>query len=92
MTRKEIREFGQQVVDRILHKKEQHNTIVVKGYIARDLLNNAIYFYKHKPVKGSHEWIGEVSSITNLHSYDFPQVKWDDDKPTPCEVTIKIEK
>jgi len=31
MTRKEIKEFGQHIADKLFHKKEQNNSIVVKG-------------------------------------------------------------
>lgn len=90
MTRKEIKEFGQHIADKVFHKKEQDNTIVVKGWIARDS-DYSIYFYDNKPIKGEHEWWPDANYIS-LDSSSFPQVVWEDDKPTPCEVMIKIEK
>lgn len=91
MTRKEIREFGQHIVDKVFHKKEQDNIIVVKGWVARDS-NHNIYFYDEKPIKNKAAWDGEINWIVGLSNDSFPQVVWEDDKPTPCEVMIKIEK
>lgn len=95
MTRKEIKEFGQHIADKVFHKKEQDNTIVAKGWVARDA-NTQIYFYKEKPIKGDDNWIGEIEWIillnySSLHD-SFPQVNWSDNEPTPCEIMIKIEK
>lgn len=90
MTRKEIREFGQHIVDKVFHKKEQDNIIVVKGWVARDDDNN-IYFYDKEPIKREYDWCAD-GNIFGLYSNSFPQVVWEDDKPTPCEVVIKIEK
>lgn len=91
MTRKEIREFGQHIADKVFHKKEQDNTIVVKGWVARDS-NHNIYFYDEKPIKDKAVWDGEISWIVELSNDSFPQVVWEDNEPTPCEVMIKIEK
>ena len=91
MTRKEIREFGQHVVDKVFHKKEQNNIIVGKGWVARDSTDK-LYFYDKKPFKGGCEWLASANIIGRLDSNYFPQVVWEDNEPTPCEVTIKIEK
>lgn len=91
MTRKEIREFGQHIADKLFHKKEENNIIDIKGWIARDE-NHKIYFYDDKPTKGEHEWWANANYISRLDSSSFPQVNWEDDKPTACEMMIKIEK
>lgn len=91
MTRKEIKEFGQHMADKLFHKKEQTNTVVLKGWVARDK-NNTIHFYSKKPIKLDYEWDGNINHIINLKYTDFPQVNWEDDKPTVCEIMIKIEK
>lgn len=91
MTRKEIREFGQRIADKVFHKREQDNIIVVKGWVARDA-NHNIYFYDEKPIKDKVVWDGEISWIVELSNDSFPQVVWEDNEPTPCEIMIKIEK
>lgn len=92
MTRKEIREFGQHIVDKVFHKREQDNIIVVKGWIARDA-NHKIYFYNDKPSKVDSQWLGKIGEIfVKIDNNSFPQVVWEDNEPTPCEVMIKIEK
>lgn len=91
MTRKEIKEFGQHIADKVFHKKEQANTIAVKGWIARDA-NYNIHFYDEKPIKGKNAWGGEINWTVELTNDSFPQVIWEDYEPTPCEIMIKIEK
>ena len=91
MTRKEIREFGQHMADKLFHKKEQDNIIIVKGWIARDSTDK-LYFYDKKPFKGKCEWLADANIMRHLDSNYFPQVNWEDDKPVACEIVIKIEK
>lgn len=91
MTRKEIREFGQHIADKVFHKREQANTIIIKGWLARDKSSD-IYFYKEKPVKVVSEWKGDVDWNIAFSRKSFPQINWEDNEPTSCEVIIKIEK
>ena len=91
MTRKEIREFGQHIVDKVFHKREQDNTLVIKGWIARDL-NHKIYFYDNKPVRVKNEWLADANIIGRLDPNYFPQVNWGDNEPVACEIMIKTEK
>jgi hypothetical protein len=55
----------------------------ITAYIARDE-NGALYFYSEKPFKSNEygAWEGKL--------IQFPQVKWEDEKPTKVELTIKI--
>ena len=91
MTRKEIKEFGQHIADKVFHKREQDNTLVIKGWVARDS-NHKIYFYDNKPYKGKNEWLASTGDLRRLNDDYFPQVNWEDDKPAACEIVIKIEK
>lgn len=92
MTRKEIKEFGQHIADKVFHKKEQDNILVIKGWIARDK-NHKIYFYGDEPSKNDSQWVGKIAKVFVRFDDDcFPQVNWEDDKPTACEIVIKIEK
>lgn len=92
MTRKEILEWGYEMADKIFHKKKDEMTI--KGWIARDL-NGFIYYYSVKPRKSicSHQWHTDTSqSLLRLPNYMFPSVKWGDEEPTPCKITIELKK
>ena len=91
MTRKEIKELGQRIADKVFHKREQDNIIVIKGWIAKDSTDK-LYFYDKKPFKGKNEWLVDANIIRRLDSNYFPQVNWGDDKPVACEIMIKIEK
>ena len=92
MTRKEIKEFGQRIADKVFHKREQDNTLVIKGWVARDA-NYNIYFYRDKPSKVDSQWLGTIGEIfVKIDNNSFPQVSWEDDEPTVCEIVIKIEK
>ena len=92
MTRKEIKEFGQHIADKVFHKREQDNILVAKGWIARDK-NNKIYFYDDKPSKNDSQWLGRIGKVfVRIDDDCFPQVNWEDDESVACEIVIKIEK
>ena len=92
MTRKEILEWGREMADKIFHKKKDEMT--VKGWIARDE-SGFIYYYSVKPHKSLRfsQWcVGRSHQLVLLSDDIFPFVKWEDEEPTPCEITIKLKK
>ena len=92
MTRKEILEWGREMADKIFHKKKDEMT--VKGWLARDE-DGGLYYYKVKPYK---QHIVNLWKCTNMFEtiilpHDcFLSIKWEDEEPTPCEITIKLKK
>ena len=94
MTRKEIRQWAEETVARIFHG---HNkTVTIHGWVARDK-NGGLRLWKSEPHKETNFDYGEswglpceMGSWIRVDSHLFPQVKWDDDKPTQCTITIKI--
>ena len=91
MTRKEIKEFGQHVADKLFHKKEQNNSIVIKGWVAKDKCG-LLYFYEDKPIKKVLNWDSDAHWTIALNPNYLHQINWEDNEPTPCEIIIKIEK
>lgn len=86
MTRKEILQFGKEIADKFFHKKHQEEA-TIKGFVARDR-NGKLYIYEERPIRYNEIWIGgRFFLIDNL----LPQVKWEDEEPTPVEITIKLK-
>ena len=86
MTRKEILQFGKEITDKFFHKKHQKE-VTVKGFVARDK-DGRLFLYNEKPIKYNSIWIGDGFS---LQIDLLPQIKWEDKKPTPVEITIKLK-
>jgi len=86
MTRKEILQFGKEIADKFFHKKHQEE-VTVKGLAARDR-DGKLFLYGGKPIRYGNKW---VSGELFLPIDWFPQVKWEDDEPTPVEITIKLK-
>lgn len=94
MTRKEILEWGHEMADKIFHKKKDEKEITINGWATRDegSLRVIISSWEHKPKKLEHEWDRHMSLITIRSLLELPSVKWEDEEPTPCEITIKLKK
>ena len=60
----------------------------VKVWIARDE-NGSLYAYANPPYKFEEHWeLGGFSSSLLLDESRFPEVKWEDDKPTEAYITL----
>lgn len=65
----------------------------ITAWIARDKVYNHIYLYLFQPIKNpSGWWYINSDKCKMLNPTMFPQVKWEDEKPTKVELTIKIFK
>lgn len=60
----------------------------ITAFIARDE-EGGLYIHTLEPSKNKDFWIGFGDNIV-LDRHLFPQVKWEDEKPTKVELTIKI--
>lgn len=87
MTRKEILQFGKEIADKFFHKKHEEKR-TIDCYIARDESGD-LYAYINKPKKLSLGWSSTVFGDIPIDL--FPQVKWEDEEPTPVEITIKLK-
>ena len=90
MTRKEILEWGHEMADIIFHKKKDEKEVTINGWVTRNEGSVWVMItpWAHKPKKLEHKW---ERSYTNIRSLDLPSVKWEDEEPTPCEITIKLK-
>lgn len=65
----------------------------ITAWIARDELDDKIVLHLHKPnpmLKREGMW--HSLNVPRVLDKDiFPEVKWEDDKPTEVELTIKIK-
>ena len=60
----------------------------VKVWIARDE-DGSLYAYSNPPAKFEEHWeLGGFSSNLLLDESRFPEVKWEDDKPTEAYITL----
>ena len=60
----------------------------VKVWIARDE-DGSLYAYSNPPAKFEEHWeLGGFSSNLLLDESRFPEVKWEDDKPTEACITL----
>ena len=69
--------------------------VTIDGWVARDS-SGELYLYPSMPHKMIYTWqIDDNSALTHevvmLNDLDFPQVRWDNDKPTPVTITIQIK-
>lgn len=92
MTRKEILNFGKEIVHKIFHIRE--DSITLKGYTARDK-NGKLFFYEVKPTKTIDNVLQEYYWVASVEGYQLPRilypfVKWEDEEPTKTEMYIKL--
>lgn len=51
------------------------------AWVARDK-DGLLYIYENKPKKGLfYGWVVKCGWFSNLPSYVFPEIKWDDEEP-----------
>ena len=50
-------------------------------YLARNK-NGRLHLYNHIPIKGEEEWWSYHGYLLRLHKHQFPEIKWEDEKPT----------
>ncbi len=95
-TREEKKNWAKDMVAKIFHghKKEK----VIDGFVARDE-NGSLAVFTVEPIKlpcapcyKHGHWTSSWNNpILRLKDTEFPSVKWEDEKATPCSITIKIE-
>lgn len=49
-------------------------------WIARDK-GGSLYIYENKPKKDLYGWVVKCGWLSNVPSYEFPEVKWSDEEP-----------
>lgn len=69
--------------------------VTIDGYVARDS-SGELYLHSSIQHKREYTWgTNDNLAFTNkeimLNELDFPQVKWEDDEPTPVTITIQIK-
>lgn len=96
-TRKEILEWGREMADKIFHGKNEEQKLrkneeqKLKGWLARDK-NGRVFFHSHKPRKYADDvWVADKGFNRGIAPLDFHSIKWEDDEPTPCEITVKLK-
>jgi len=64
----------------------------ITAWVARDADGEITLFMTDAPFKASATWVPQSydNSYLELDKNDFPEVKWEDEKPTKVELTIKI--
>ena len=89
-TRKELLSWAKGAWEKI--KGKQQEEVTIKGWVARDRSGD-LFIYTVKPHRENVEWnaYSFKCSCVALPSIYFPSVTWKDDKPTPCEITIKLK-
>jgi len=75
----------------------EKNEITLKGWVARDKDTNLYLFdFDDKPYKKREVWVNDDYYRNDesiwLPPNKFPEVKWEDEEPTPATITIKIDK
>ena len=88
MTRKEILQFGKEIADKFFHNKHKEKR-TIDCYIVR-AESGDLYTFLNKPKKQELGW-SSTDQDDNIPSDWFSQVKWEDDEPTPVEITIKLK-
>jgi hypothetical protein len=66
---------------------QSNEEVVIDAWIARDK-NNCVYIHPYKPIKDADEWRNNYS-VLNIKEHLFPEIKWEDDKPTKVKLIIK---
>ena len=60
----------------------------IKGWVARDMNKQALYFYTVRPTRGEHVWSCPPNSCCPIKDKKvFPDLKWEDE---PIEVDLPI--
>ena len=59
----------------------------IRAWVARDK-SGRIFLYRDKPKKSINEWLGTSTSICDMPSDAFPNVKWEDSEPTRVYIRI----
>ena len=57
-------------------------------YLARNK-NGRLHLYNHIPIKGEEEWWSYHGYLLRLHKHQFPEIKWEDEKPTEVKLVLK---
>lgn len=57
-------------------------------YLARNR-NGRLHLYNHIPFKVGEEWRSYHGYLLRLHKHQFPEIKWEDEKPTEVKLVIK---
>ena len=88
-TRKEILAIGDEIANRIFHKKNNHH-VTIEGWAARDK-DGQIYIY----LDGDKPTRYETMYLTNGELFEiqesfFQNIKWSDEEPTKVKITITI--
>ena len=91
MTRKETKEWAKNVVDHIFHRHHKEEA-TIDCWLARDH-NGFLGYYYSKPTKYDDWWDNDGCKdfFGELDSTLFPNVKWEDEEPTPVTITIKMK-
>ena len=88
-TRKEMIAWAKDVWAKITgnnqEEKESASTSL-SGWVCRDAFGG-LGFAKLKPRKNPHGYWSGIILILDYAA--LPQVKWEDDEPTPCEIIVK---
>ena len=71
------------------------NEITINGWVTRDS-SGELYLHSSIPHKKEYTWASNDNwAFTHeeimLNELDFPQVKWEDNEPTPVTITIQIK-
>jgi uncharacterized protein YdeI (BOF family) len=64
----------------------EEKEITIDGWVARDK-DGDIYVYSDKPDKERIEWLS--SNFINIERHSFPEVKWEDKKPTKVKLIVE---
>ena len=56
-------------------------------YLARNK-NGRLHLYNHIS-RGKDEWWSYQGYLLRLHKHQFPEIKWEDEKPTKVKLIIK---
>lgn len=72
----------------ITNQKEE---IIMKWtvYVARDE-DQSLFLYTKQPSKGNKEWFCDDCVFLNIPSEEFPEIKWEDARPTKATITISL--
>lgn len=86
-TRKEILAIGDEIANKIFHKKNNHH-VTIEGWVARDK-SGRIYLYEDRPTKHKTCYFAN-GGVFVIPESAFTNVKWSDEEPTKVKITITI--
>ena len=94
-TREELRHWAKEVWEKITGHKEEEE-VTIKGWVVREQCGT-LRFGTQMPINGKDHWSFNTPCwIVDLPYFElknrFNNVKWSDEEPTHCEITIKIKK